>query len=74
MEQHKCSVCGKRIKPMAIIQDERFYHECDWCLEEVCDDHCEIDDDGKCKCQDCIEQECIDIRNGRKAKEPIGIK
>lgn len=67
----KCSDCGKRMKPIAII-DERYYHGCDWCLEEFCDNCCEVDEDtGLCKCHDCIEQALIDARNGREPQEPI---
>ncbi len=68
----QCSDCNKRLKPMAIIQGERFYYECDWCLEEFCDNCCTVDEDtGLCKCNTCAEQEIIDVRNGREAKKPM---
>ncbi len=68
----QCSDCNKRLKPTDIIQGERFYHECDWCLQEFCDNCCERDDDtGLTKCNSCIEQAVIDKNNGRVPAEPM---
>lgn len=69
--RHICSVCDKRLKPIAVI-DEAYYRECDWCLGEVCPTCSDLDDDtGLVKCWDCMEQAVIDVNNGRPAKEPL---
>ncbi len=51
----KCSDCGKRMKPIFVDGKDYFYHQCDTCHEEFCDDCCEVDDDGKVECQNCME-------------------
>ncbi len=67
-----CTVCNKKLTPTDIIHGERFYHECDWCLQTVCEEHSDIDEEaGTCKCTDCITQAIIDKENGRIPKSPM---
>lgn len=67
-----CADCGKHMTFIFRDGNDYSYLECDWCLEEFCDKCCTVDEDtGLCKCNGCIQQEQIDMRNGREPKQPI---
>jgi len=56
MERCQDIYCNKRLIPIANVNEERFYLQCDTCLEYFCPDHCDVDDDdGTCECLSCIE-------------------
>jgi hypothetical protein len=52
----KC-FCGKTAKPIAVIQGERFYHQCAVCGDEYCADCSIVDDEtGAVECIYCYQQ------------------
>ena len=52
-----CAVCGKVVRPSfkAVPGDPETYlhHQCDTCLEIVCESCSETDANGKVECLDC---------------------
>ena len=56
MERCQDPGCNKALRSVAIVGGERFYLQCDTCLEYFCQEHCEVDDDnGNCECDCCLE-------------------
>jgi len=55
----KCSICNKRMKSIFFDGKDYSYLQCDTCLEEICQDCCDVDDDGNCECIDCIQTRVI---------------
>lgn len=55
----KCSVCDKTIRPIWSVGRDIFYRQCDTCLENVCENCSDEDDDGIVECLSCIQQRKI---------------